>query len=111
MSATVFQTQTPVFVVFSDAEVESLGQARCCKCALKWRVKSWFVVHHFEEGGLHFSVHVQPFLSPNRSVEWFRQGTIDGFHSEVIKLQSQNSEVLRILIYTRLKINKTWIFV
>ena len=31
---------------------------------------------------------------------------IDGFHSEVIKLLSQNSEVLRILIYTRLKINK-----
>ena len=31
---------------------------------------------------------------------------IDGFHSDVIKLQSQNSEVLRILIYTGLKINK-----
>ena len=31
--------------------------------------------------------------------------SIDGFHSGVIKLQSQNSEVLRILIYTRLKIN------
>ena len=30
----------------------------------------------------------------------------DGFHSDVIKLLSQNSEVLRILIYTRLKINK-----
>ena len=29
---------------------------------------------------------------------------IDGFHSDVIKLQSQNSEVLRILIYTK-KIN------
>ena len=29
-----------------------------------------------------------------------------GFHGSVIKLQSQNSEVLRILIYTRLKINK-----
>ena len=28
------------------------------------------------------------------------------FHSDVIKLQSQNREVLRILIYTRLKINK-----
>ena len=31
---------------------------------------------------------------------------IDGFHCDVIKLQSQNIEVLRILIYTRLKINK-----
>ena len=31
---------------------------------------------------------------------------IDGFHSDVIKLESQNSEILRILIYTRLKINK-----
>ena len=31
---------------------------------------------------------------------------IDGFHSDVIKLKSQNSEILRILIYTRLKINK-----
>ena len=30
----------------------------------------------------------------------------DSFHSDVIKLLSQNSEVLRILIYTRLKINK-----
>ena len=32
--------------------------------------------------------------------------TIDGFHSDVIRLQSQKSEVLQILIYTRLKINK-----
>ena len=31
---------------------------------------------------------------------------IDGFHSDVIKLQSQNGEVLRIRIYNRLKINK-----
>ena len=31
---------------------------------------------------------------------------IDGFHSDVIKWLSQNREVLRILIYTRLKINK-----
>ena len=31
---------------------------------------------------------------------------IDGFHSDVIKLQRQKSEVLRILIYTRLKINR-----
>ena len=31
---------------------------------------------------------------------------IYGFHSDVIKLLSQNSEVLRILIYTRLKISK-----
>ena len=37
--------------------------------------------------------------------------SIDGFHSDVIKLLSQNSEVLRILIYTRLKINKKLIFV
>jgi len=29
---------------------------------------------------------------------------IDGFHSDVIRLQSQKSKVLRILIYTRLKI-------
>ena len=29
----------------------------------------------------------------------------DGFYSHVIKLQGQNSEVLRILIYSRLKIN------
>ena len=34
---------------------------------------------------------------------------IDGFHRDVIRLQSQKSEVLRILIYTRLKINrKKW---
>ena len=32
--------------------------------------------------------------------------TIDGFHGDVIRLQSQKSEVLRILIYTRLKINR-----
>ena len=31
---------------------------------------------------------------------------IDGFHSYVIRLQIQKSEVLRILIYTRLKINR-----
>ena len=31
---------------------------------------------------------------------------IDAFHSDVIKLQSQKSEVLRILIYTSLKINR-----
>ena len=35
----------------------------------------------------------------------------DGFHSDVIRLQSQKSEILRILIYTRLKINKKQIFV
>ena len=33
-------------------------------------------------------------------------GCIDGFYCDVIKLLTQNSEVLRILIYTRLKINK-----
>ena len=31
---------------------------------------------------------------------------IDAFHSDVIKLQSQKSEVLRIRIYTSLKINR-----
>ena len=31
---------------------------------------------------------------------------IDGFHGDVIRLQSQKSEVLRIVIYTRLKINR-----
>ena len=36
---------------------------------------------------------------------------IDGFHGDVIRLQSQKSEVLRILIYTRLKINRKYIFV
>ena len=36
---------------------------------------------------------------------------IDGFHCDVIKWKSQNSEILRILIYTRLKINKKWMFV
>ena len=36
---------------------------------------------------------------------------IDGFHCDVIKWKSQNSEILRILIYTRLKINKKRIFV
>ena len=36
---------------------------------------------------------------------------IDGFHGDVIRLQSQKSEVLRILIYTRLKISRKHIFV
>ena len=31
---------------------------------------------------------------------------IDGFNSDAIRLQSQKSEVLQILIYTRLKINR-----
>ena len=31
---------------------------------------------------------------------------VDGFHGDVIRLQSQKSEVLRIVIYTRLKINR-----
>ena len=35
-----------------------------------------------------------------------KMSAIDGFHSDVIKLLSQNSELLRILIYTRLKMNK-----
>ena len=34
------------------------------------------------------------------------ESPVDGFHSDVIKLQSQNSEVLRILIFTGLKVNK-----
>ena len=34
------------------------------------------------------------------------KGEPDGFHIDVIKLYSQNGKVLRILIYTRLKINK-----
>ena len=36
---------------------------------------------------------------------------IDNFHGEVIKLQSQISEVLRIFPYTRLKINEKEILV
>ena len=32
--------------------------------------------------------------------------SIDGFHSDVFKLLSQNGEVLPILIYSRTKINK-----
>ena len=31
---------------------------------------------------------------------------IDGFHGDDIRVQSQKSEVLRILMYTRLKINR-----
>ena len=31
---------------------------------------------------------------------------IDGLHGDIIRLQSQKSAVLRILIYTRLKINR-----
>ena len=47
-------------------------------------------------------------ISSDSSYCWCVGGTllIDGFHGSVIKLQSRNSEVLRILIYTRLKINK-----
>ena len=47
-------------------------------------------------------------ISSDSSYCWCVGGTllIDGFHGSIIKLQSQNSEVLRILIYTRLKINK-----
>ena len=36
----------------------------------------------------------------------FRLVGIDGFHGDVIRLQGQKSQVLRILIYTRLKINR-----
>ena len=54
--------------------------------------------------------------SLNRNLEnlvthYLQELGIDGFHSDVIRLQSQKSEVLRILIYTRLKINKKQIFV
>ena len=35
-----------------------------------------------------------------------RKFRIDGFHSDVIRLQSQKSKVLRFLIYTRLKISR-----
>ena len=42
---------------------------------------------------------------------YFNLQPIDGFHGDVIRLQSQKSEVLRILIYTRLKINRKYIFV
>ena len=34
------------------------------------------------------------------------KNAIDGFHGDVIRVQSQKSEVLRIRIYTRLKINR-----
>ena len=37
----------------------------------------------------------------------FSSPIIDGFLSNIIKLLSQNIEVLLILFYTRLKINKT----
>ena len=47
-----------------------------------------------------------PVFRGNRLVALLLLKAIDGFHSDVIKLLSQNSEVLRILIYTRLKINK-----
>ena len=38
-------------------------------------------------------------------VHYFTFG-VDVFHGDVIRVQSQKSEVLRILIYTRLKINR-----
>ena len=46
--------------------------------------------------------------NPNydRGVRLVRVEKIDGFHSDVIKLLSQNSEVLLVLVYTRLKTNK-----
>ena len=42
------------------------------------------------------------------SLLWFIEPdqNIDGFHSDVIRLQSQKSKVLRILIYTRLNRTK-----
>ena len=48
---------------------------------------------------------MRPFLSHELLV-LLTGGCIDGFHCDVIKLLTQNSEVLRILTYTRLKINK-----
>ena len=56
----------------------------------------------------YYSVHANTLVIGHRSTV-YNAGTlenIDCFHSDVIKLLSQNSEVLRILIYTRLKINK-----
>ena len=47
-----------------------------------------------------------PILEPDSLIHV----SIDGFHSDVIKLLSQNSEVLWILINTRLKTNKKKIF-
>ena len=47
------------------------------------------------------------FLSKLKQVRIYCNfSVIDGFHCDVIKLESQNSEVLQIRIYTRLKINK-----
>ena len=46
-----------------------------------------------------------PFQTAESSLEFITFPT-DGFHSDVIKLYSQNSEVLQILIYTKLKITK-----
>ena len=40
------------------------------------------------------------------SENFMRKQGIDVFHSDAIKLLSQNSKDLRILIHTRLKINK-----
>ena len=49
---------------------------------------------------------LQQILAERHSQLGTEKTSIDGFHSDVIRLQSQKSEVLRILIYTRLKINK-----
>ena len=43
---------------------------------------------------------------PEILVGYFSSVRIDRFHGDVIKLGSQNNEVLRILIYAGLKINK-----
>ena len=42
----------------------------------------------------------------NSFIVIFLSTIIDGFHGDVTRLQSQKSEVLRIVIYTRLKINR-----
>ena len=53
----------------------------------------------------HF-LHAVHFICGKVSLGNSKASSIDGFHIDVIKLESQNSEVLRILIYTRLKIKK-----
>ena len=45
-------------------------------------------------------------LKDRRQHGLIKKTHIDGFHGDVIRLQSQKSQVLRILIYTRLKINR-----
>ena len=55
---------------------------------------------------IYFTRHESPFGQRDNQCFFVFSLSIDGFHSDVIKLLSQNSEVLQILIYTRSKINK-----